>query len=71
MPSEISVAGKQRAGQAAVDEGKADRDQRKTEKLPRQQPFMQDERAKDHRGRGGHKGHERTFVAPAPERMRK
>ena len=41
----------ERAGQAAVDEGKANRDQREAKKLARQQPLMQKQRAEDHRGR--------------------
>jgi hypothetical protein len=35
MPSEIRVTGKQCAGQAPVDEGKADRNQGEAEKLVR------------------------------------
>ncbi len=71
MSSEIRVTGEQCAGQAAVDEGKADRNQRKAEKLPREQPLMENERAEDHRGRGRHKGHEQHIGRPASERMRK
>ena len=48
MPREIRVSARQGAGQAAVNEGKADRDQREAEKLPREQPFMQKQRAEDH-----------------------
>ena len=40
MSSEIRVSAKQGAGQAAVDEGEADRDDREAEELPREQPFM-------------------------------
>ena len=48
MWSEIRVTANQGAGQAAVDEGKAERDQPEAEKLPRKQPFMQKQRAEDH-----------------------
>ena len=48
MWSEIRVSAKQEPGQAAVDEGEAERDHREAEKLPREQPFMQKQRAEDH-----------------------
>jgi hypothetical protein len=46
--SEIRVCAGQGAGQATVDEGKADRYQPEAEKLPREQPFMKKHRAEDH-----------------------
>ena len=45
--SEIRVSARQGAGQATVDEGNADRNQPEAEKLPREQPFMQKQRAED------------------------
>ena len=48
MWSEIRVSARQGAGQAPVNEGKADRDQREAKKLPPEQPFMEKQRAEDH-----------------------
>ena len=65
-PREIRVAAdvEQGAGQAAVNEGKAERDDREADELLRRQPLVQEDRAKNHRRRGGEKRYEQHIRSP-------